>query len=184
MSEVIRKVRQDELGQVAELRLRALLVVCGRRHPTAMLARFAQRWEAGDGLAVAEGRMLGVVDNRRLVAVGTWSRSATRLGAAEIDGLAVDPAFAGKGRGGLLMAELEMAAAEGGAALIELSATLPTALFFVDLDYAPTDAVRLPLDAETCIPLVRMRKELHATTDAHRRDATRIRAKMMGRVWI
>ena len=184
MSEVIRKVRQDELAQVAELRLRALLVVCGRRYPTAMLARFAQRWAAGDELAVAERRMLAAVDRQRLVAVGTWARSASMLGLAEIDGLAVDPGFANKGRGGLLMAELEMAAAEAGAALIELSATLPTALFFVGLDYAPVDAVRLPLDAETHMPLVRMRKDLRVTTDAHRRDATRIRAKMSGRVWI
>jgi GNAT superfamily N-acetyltransferase len=184
MNEVIRKVRRDELDKVAELRLRALLAICGRRHPALTLARLVQHWSVGDEPAVAEGRMLAVADGQRLVAVGTWSRSASKLGMAEIDGLAVDPAFAGKGRGGLLMVELEMAAAEAGAAVIELSATLPTALFFVGLDYAPADAVRLTLEGGIQIPMVRMHKDLRAAIEAASRDAGGIRARMTGRVWI
>jgi GNAT superfamily N-acetyltransferase len=80
--------------------------------------------------------------------------------AAKIRAFFVDPAFARRGIGRLLMGQCERAARAAGFRALELMATLPGVPLYQALGFIATGTLDQPVADGSTIPFVPMRKEL------------------------
>ncbi|MBV9148320.1 MAG: GNAT family N-acetyltransferase [Candidatus Eremiobacteraeota bacterium] len=110
-----------------------------------------------------------------IVGCGGWSKRRTLFGgdawrdrdddlldpavdAARIRALFVDPQWARKGVGSLILAECERAARQHGFMRFEAGATLTGVKFFAARGYVAVDRIDVPLEGGISIPVVRMVK--------------------------
>lgn len=131
-----------------------------------------------DGTLIADGTYFVVETGAGAPAgCGGWSRRRTLFGGdqfsdrspeladpaqepAKIRAFFVDPAFARRGVGRMLMAASETAARAAGFRTLELMATLPGVPLYSVLGFTATGRVELPLPDGGTIPFVPMRKNL------------------------
>lgn len=131
-----------------------------------------------DGTLIADGTYFVVETGEGVPAgCGGWSRRRTLCGGdqfsdrspelvdpaqepAKIRAFFVDPAFARRGVGRMLMAASEAAAGAAGFTVLELMATLPGVPLYTALGFKATGRVELPLPDGGRIPFVPMRKNL------------------------
>jgi GNAT superfamily N-acetyltransferase len=130
-----------------------------------------------DGTLIADETYFVVEVGGKPAGCGGWSFRRTLFGgdqfsdrspapldpavdAAKIRAFFVDPAFARRGIGRLLMQVCEQAARAAGFHALELMATLPGVPLYQALGFVATGALDQPVPDGTTIPFVPMRKEL------------------------
>jgi GNAT superfamily N-acetyltransferase len=130
-----------------------------------------------DGTLIADGTYFVVEVAGQPAGCGGWSFRRTLFGgdqfsdrspapldpavdAAKIRAFFVDPVFARRGIGRMLMAACEQAARAAGFHVLELMATLPGVPLYQALGFVATGTLDQPVPDGTTIPFVPMRKEL------------------------
>lgn len=130
-----------------------------------------------DGTLIADGTYFVVELAGQPAGCGGWSFRRTLFGgdqfndrspapldpavdAAKIRAFFVDPAFARRGIGRMLMAASEAAARAAGFRVLELMATLPGVPLYQALGFTATGTLDQPVPDGTSIPFVPMRKPL------------------------
>jgi len=130
-----------------------------------------------DSALIHDGTYLVAVTESQICACGGWSRRATPFGsdrspvrddtpldpqrdAAKIRALFVDPSFARRGLGSLILKACEAAAQAAGFRRAELTATLTGAKLFRVHGFVPSEEIRLALGNGEFLPLIRMQKLL------------------------
>lgn len=130
-----------------------------------------------DGTLIADGTYFVVEVAGQLAGCGGWSYRRTLFGgdqfsdrspapldpavdAAKIRAFFVDPAFARRGIGRMLMQASEQAARAAGFRVLELMATLPGVPLYQALGFTATGTLDQPVPDGTNIPFVPMRKPL------------------------
>lgn len=133
-----------------------------------------------DGTLIADGTYFVVMVGDEYAACGGWSRRRTLFGgdqangrspalldpavdAAKIRAFFVDPAFARRGIGSLLMKASEQAALAEGFQHVELMATLPGVPLYTALGFTATGTHEEILPDGSAIPFVPMRKPIGPT---------------------
>ncbi len=130
-----------------------------------------------DGRLIADGTYFVVEVAGQPAGCGGWSYRRTLFGgdqfsdrspapldpavdAAKIRAFFVDPAFARRGIGRMLMQASEQAARAAGFRVLELMATLPGVPLYQALGFTATGALDQPVPDGTVVPFVPMRKAL------------------------
>jgi len=121
--------------------------------------------------------VLDLPGQREIVACGGWSKRKTLYGgdqfaaredslldpardAARIRAFFVDPAWARRGIGGLILEACENAAREAGFTKLEMGATLSGVAFYAAKGYAPIENQEAPLANGEVLQIVRMQKTI------------------------
>lgn len=130
-----------------------------------------------DGTLIADGTYFVVEVGGRPAGCGGWSFRRTLFGgdqfsdrsptpldpahdAAKIRAFFVDPAFARRGIGRMLMQACEQAAQAAGFRALELMATLPGVPLYRAQGFVATGTLDQPVPDGTTVPFVPMRKDL------------------------
>jgi GNAT superfamily N-acetyltransferase len=130
-----------------------------------------------DSALVADGTYFVIEVAERIVACGGWSKRATDFGGdgaksgddrpldpatepARIRAFFVDPDFARKGLGGMLLDHCTRAAARAGFTALELVSTMPGEPLYLHYGFKPLEHIKLPLSGGVVVGLTRMRKEI------------------------
>jgi GNAT superfamily N-acetyltransferase len=128
-----------------------------------------------DRALITDGTYFAVESDRRIVGCGGWSRRQSEFGgdsvrigedplldpkvhAARIRAFFVDPEFARRGIGRMLLASCESAITEFGFATAELVATLAGVPLYRACGYGAYQQIEIPLSNGLRLPGVRMRK--------------------------
>ncbi|MES2318302.1 MAG: GNAT family N-acetyltransferase [Pseudomonadota bacterium] len=130
-----------------------------------------------DSALVADGTYFVIEAGDTIIACGGWSKRATDFGGdqaksgddrpldpatepARIRAFFVDPDFARKGLGGMLLEHCTRAAARAGFKALELVSTMPGEPLYLHYGFAPLEHIELPLSGGVSVALTRMRKEI------------------------
>jgi len=131
-----------------------------------------------DTQLIADGTCFVAEDesgNARIVACGGWSKRRTLYGgdryqaredslldprseAAKIRAFFVDPAWARRGIGGMILEACERAAMAAGFTRLEMGATLTGVPFYLAKGYRVVEEIAVPLPGDEALPIIRMEK--------------------------
>ncbi|HYP28573.1 MAG TPA: GNAT family N-acetyltransferase [Blastocatellia bacterium] len=128
-----------------------------------------------DTQLISDGTYFVAEDEGRIVGCGGWSKRRTLYGGdqmkaaddplldartepARIRAFFVDPGWARRGAGRLLLEACEKAAREAGFGALELVATLPGEPLYKALGYEVSERFDIALPGEVVLPLARMMK--------------------------
>jgi GNAT superfamily N-acetyltransferase len=130
-----------------------------------------------DSALVADGTYFAIEAGDTIVACGGWSKRATDFGGdqaksgddrlldpatepARIRAFFVDPDYARRGLGGMLLEHCTRAAARAGFTALELVSTMPGEPLYLHHGFTPLERIVLPLSGGVNVALTRMRKEI------------------------
>ena len=130
-----------------------------------------------DSALVADGSYFAIEAGDAIVACGGWSKRATDFGGdhaksgddrlldpatepARIRAFFVDPQFARRGLGGMLLEHCTKAAARAGFKALELVSTMPGEPLYLHYGFTALEHIELPLSGGVTVALTRMRKEI------------------------
>jgi GNAT superfamily N-acetyltransferase len=128
-----------------------------------------------DSQLVADGTYFAVEADGVIVACGGWGKRSTSCGgdqakskperlldpateAAKIRAFFVDPAWARRGLGSLLMTHCSAQAAEAGFSMLELISTMPGEPLYLALGFVEVERYDLLLRQGVRVPVTRMRR--------------------------
>jgi GNAT superfamily N-acetyltransferase len=128
-----------------------------------------------DSQLVADGTYYAIEADGVIVACGGWGKRSTSFGgdqakaaperlldpateAAKIRAFFVDPAWARRGLGSMLMTHCAARAAAAGFSMLELVATMPGEPLYLALGFTVIDRFDLVLGGGVLVPLARMRR--------------------------
>ncbi|MFL6658127.1 MAG: GNAT family N-acetyltransferase [Massilia sp.] len=130
-----------------------------------------------DSALIADGSYFVIEEGDTMVACGGWSKRGTDFGGdqaksgddrlldpssepARIRAFFVDPAYARRGLGGMLLEHCTRAAARAGFTALELVSTMPGEPLYLAYGFQRLEGIELPLSGGVKVALTRMRKEL------------------------
>lgn len=175
------KIRQAKLTDAVEIEQlierSALGLATGDYSEAQVRAALTAAWGL-DTQLLEDGTYFVVESDGQLAACGGWSYRNTlfgndaegnrdagvidiEFGAAKIRAFFVDPKYARRGLGSLIMHECEAAARTHGYKQLELMATLPGQRLYVKHGFAPGVEIDYPVAAGLSIRFVPMRKNLN-----------------------
>ena len=177
----VRKAAPEDVAVLEKLVSDSVLGLAGADYSPQQLASGLRHIFGIDSRLIEDGTYYVVEAEGRLVACGGWSRRRTLFGgdqyadraddlldprteAARIRAFFVHPGWARRGLGWLLLSECEAAAQRSGFTRLELMATLTGVPLYLRAGFRTATPVDLELPDGVRFPLVRMEKELRATS--------------------
>jgi GNAT superfamily N-acetyltransferase len=172
---MIRQATPDDLPAIAEVMRASLASLGASFYDPAQLASAVRYIAVPDHHLVDDGTYFVAIEDGRVVACGGWSarkklfsgpasedaaegRLDPRIDAARVRAMFVDPAYARRGLGRLILEAAEHDAARAGFTRFELMATLPGVPLYRVCGYEPVQEVTVELPDGVQLGCVLMRR--------------------------